>query len=63
MTEDDEMFDTIASWIIRERDTGKVLFETFDRRVPAAINTEKYEAVPIMEYLTSLNNKQGSNKP
>jgi len=44
-----------ASWIIREKATGKVICETFDARKIAALNTEKYEAVPIREYLASLN--------
>jgi len=29
--------------------------ETFDRSKIDRLNTEKYEAVPILEYLTSLN--------
>jgi len=44
-----------ASWVIREKATGKVLFETFDRSKVGALNTAKYEAVPIQEYLGSLN--------
>lgn len=47
-----------ASWVIREKTTGKVLFETFDRKKVEALNTEKYEAVPILEYLGSLNKGQ-----
>ena len=52
------MTECSASWVIRERDTGKVLFETFDKRIPTAINAVKYEAVPILEYLVSLNHHQ-----
>jgi hypothetical protein len=44
-----------ASWVIREKGTGKVMFETFDKKKVDALNTAKYEAVPIMEYLASLN--------
>lgn len=44
-----------ASWVIREKATGKVLFETFDRKKVEALNIDKYEAVPILEYLASLN--------
>jgi len=29
--------------------------ETFDPRKVAALNTAKYEAVPILEYLVALN--------
>lgn len=45
------------SWVIRERATGRVMFETFNARTAAAINTAKYEAVPILEYLQSINGK------
>lgn len=44
-----------ASWVIRNKETGELLFETFDRKKVDALNTEKYEAVPILEYLQSLN--------
>lgn len=44
-----------ASWIIREKDSGAVIMETFDKAKVDALNTEKYEAVPIQEYLASLN--------
>lgn len=44
-----------ASWVIRERATGNVLFETFDRRKVEALNTAKYEAVPILDYLVGFN--------
>lgn len=44
-----------ASWVIRVKATGVVLFETFDRKAVAALNTTKYEAVPILDYLVGLN--------
>lgn len=44
-----------ASWVIREKATGNVLFETFDKKKVDALNTARYEAVPIGEYLASLN--------
>lgn len=46
-----------ASWIIRNKNTREVVAETFDRRAVDALNIEKYEAVPILEYLVSLNRK------
>jgi hypothetical protein len=46
-----------ASWIIRNKNTGEVVTETFSRRAVAALNVEKYEAVPVLEYLVSLNAK------
>ena len=47
---------TTASWVIRNRVTGVVLFETYNPKIAAAL-TDKYEAVPILEYLASLNRK------
>lgn len=44
-----------TSWVIREKATNAVVMETFDRAKVAALNTEKYEAVPILEYLGALN--------
>lgn len=44
-----------ASWVIREKATGRVIAETFQRHVAEAINTDKYEAVPIIEHLASIN--------
>lgn len=45
-----------SSWVIRIKATKEVLFETFNPKIPKALNTERYEAVPISEYLVSLNN-------
>jgi len=45
----------MASWVIREKATKRVLFETFDYAKVAALNTEKYEAIPIRQYLAELN--------
>jgi hypothetical protein len=44
-----------ASWIIREKATGRVIAETFKANVASAINTARYEAIPIRQYLASLN--------
>lgn len=46
-----------ASWVIKEKATGAVLFETFDKKTDDALNTEKYEAVPILDYLADLNRR------
>lgn len=46
-----------ASWVIRNKHTGEVIAETFDRRAVDALNIEKYEATPVLEYLVSLNRK------
>lgn len=46
-----------ASWVIREKVTGRVIMETFNRSVVLALNTSRYEAVPIRDHLASLNQK------
>lgn len=46
---------TPASWIIRERETGAVICETFDKRKVDALRLDRFEAVPIGDYLASLN--------
>ena len=43
------------SWVIREKDTGKVITETFDPAKVIALNKEKYEAVPAGKYLGEVN--------
>jgi len=46
-----------TSWIIVDKATGRVIAETFLAHVAAAINTAKYRAVPILEYLVSINGR------
>lgn len=46
-----------ASWVVREKGSGKVILETFNRKVVKALNTEKYEAVPIQEHLAGINQR------
>lgn len=46
-----------SSWVIKNKATGEVIMETFDRKKVDALNTDKYEAVPIYDHLTSLNKK------
>jgi hypothetical protein len=43
-----------ASWVIRERATGRVIMETFNEHLADTIKPE-YEMVPIGRYLASLN--------
>jgi len=45
----------LTSWMIIERATRKVICETFKPVVVSSINISKYEAVPILQYLQSLN--------
>lgn len=44
-----------ASWAIRNKDTGEVVMETFDQKKVDALNTDKYEAVPIQQHLAEVN--------
>jgi hypothetical protein len=46
---------TTASWVIRNKDTGEVIQETFQKSVADKINTDKYEAVPAMQHLQEMN--------
>jgi hypothetical protein len=44
-----------ASWVLREKGTGRVIAETFDTGKVARLNTMRYEAVPILQHLGELN--------
>lgn len=46
-----------ASWVIINKATGNAVMETFNRRYAEAVNNEKYQAVPVLEYLHGLNRK------
>jgi hypothetical protein len=60
MIEERNWFDTPASWVIRERSTGRVILETFERTVVEHLNVARYEAIPIAEYLGSINGQAES---
>lgn len=45
----------IASWVLRNKTTKEVICETFNPLHLAHLNAEKYEAVPILEYLQEIN--------
>jgi hypothetical protein len=44
-----------SSWIVRNKATKEVLFETFNPKIVNILNTDKYEAVPVLDYLYDLN--------
>lgn len=50
-----------ASWVVRNKETKEVLFETYDQNKVDALNSDKYEAVPILAYLQSINGKEPVN--
>lgn len=43
------------SWILREKESKRVICETFDKRKVDALNTKKYEAIPVLQYLVEIN--------
>ncbi len=49
-----------ASWVVIDRESKAVQFETFSRSVVEKLNGEKYDAIPIGDYLESLNGGQKS---
>jgi len=51
-----------ASWVIVDRQTGAVLFETFQASIIPKINTARYEAVPILTYLQHLTKRPQHDK-
>lgn len=52
---------TVASWVIVDKATRTAIFETFKASTAQAINTAKYEAMPIEDYLIEFNAKVKAN--
>lgn len=48
-----------ASWVIVEKTTGRAVFETFNFKLTLRVNREKYDVLPIYQYLCSLNELTG----
>lgn len=46
-----------ASWVIVNIATNQAVFETFNENTARAVNARLYKAVPILEWLQSLNRK------
>ena len=46
-----------ASWVIKELGTGRIIIETYSQKVVGALNTTRYQAVPIQDHLAQLNRK------
>lgn len=51
-----------ASWVICDRATGAAVLETYSPRLVACINTAKYRAVPVLEYLQALNRQIAADR-
>lgn len=47
----------MTSWVIRNRATKEVVCETFSPKMVVALNLEKYEAIPVLDYLVEINRK------
>lgn len=47
-----------ASWVIVNRTTGKPVLETYDFELCQFVNLDRYEVVPIMAWLQSLNHRR-----
>lgn len=46
-----------GSWVVVHKESGEAVLETFSIRTAQAINLEKYDVIPILEYLYALNAK------
>lgn len=44
-----------ASWVIVDRATNKAILETFSPTTAAAINTNAYEVLPVLDWLQRIN--------
>lgn len=52
-----------ASWVIRHKETGAVVMETFDRAKVEALNTAVYEAAPVERHLAEVNARARDDEP
>jgi hypothetical protein len=53
----DSSLNRTASWVIRDKATKTPVMETFNPATVDRLNTDKYEAVPIGQYLGEINGK------
>ena len=44
-----------ASWIIKRRDTGEIVMETFSAEIADAVDPSRFIVTPILQHLVSLN--------
>ncbi len=52
-----------ASWIIVDRKTGKAVLETFNKKTADAVNTKRYEVLPVLQWLQRINGKTIMKNP
>jgi hypothetical protein len=60
MTDRSNTLSSAASWVIRNKFTGEVVCETFNPKHVKFLNLAKYEAMPTLKYLQSLNSNKTS---
>jgi hypothetical protein len=53
----DSSLNRTASWVIRDKETKSPIMETFNPDLVDKLNTNKYEAVPIGQYLGEINGR------
>lgn len=53
----DPSLNRTASWVIRDKETKSPVMETFNPDIVDKLNTSKYEAVPIGQYLGEINGR------
>ena len=50
-----------TSWVIIEKATGCAVMETYNQKTVNAVNRNKFEVIPILEYLCNFNAKVKAN--
>lgn len=53
---------TTASWVVVQISDNQPIFETFNPKIVAALNKEKYKAIPIYDWLASINQQEGNHE-
>lgn len=53
---------TTTSWIIRNKETKAVVFETFNKKQVDSLKSDTYESIPIKQYLYELFDTVNSEK-
>lgn len=52
-----------ASWVVVSKATGEAVFETFQKKLVDKVNLEKYDVMPIHDYLIFVNKKIKAGNP
>jgi hypothetical protein len=60
MTAIPELESHCNSWIVVDRQSGKPVGETYNRKTAEAVNQEKYEVLTALQWLTRFNQKEKS---